>query len=438
MMQKILALAIREYLAAVKTKGFIIGLILAPILMCGGFIGIALFKNNVDTVDKKVAVLDHSGKLAHVLTNAAKARNDREVIDTKTGKKVQPAYLFEIITPETNNIDAQKLMLSDRIRNNKLHAFIEINTNVLHPPPGSPPPMQYYAKNAAIDDIRRWAANPLNDELRRLRLAEAGIEPGKIKNLFDWSSLESMGLLSRDKDTGKVKKAERRSEAEAFLVPMASVFFIYMLCLMGAAPLLHTVMEEKNQRIAEVLLGSMTPFQFMMGKIIGALAVSLTGSVVYVSAIAATLYKMDLHTLIPYTVIPWLLAYLFLAVIMYGSIFAALGSACNDAKDAQSMQLPAMLPLIIPMFLLVPLIQQPQSGFAIGMSLIPPFTPMVMMLRLSTPGGIPSWQPWIGLAGVMLFTLLCVWAGGRIFRVAILLQGKPPKVADLMRWIIKG
>jgi ABC-2 type transport system permease protein len=197
-------------------------------------------------------------------------------------------------------------------------------------------------------------------------------------------------------------------------------------------------MEEKNQRIAEVLLGSMTPFQFMMGKILGALAVSLTGSLVYVSAIAATLYKMDLHTLIPFSLIPWLLAYLFLAVVMYGAIFASLGSACNDAKDAQSMQLPAMLPLIIPMFVLIPLIQQPQSSFALGMSLVPPFTPMVMMLRLSTPGGIPAWQPWAGLAGVLLFTLFCVWAGGRIFRVAILMQGKPPKIPDLIRWVFKG
>ena len=78
------------------------------------------------------------------------------------------------------------------------------------------------------------------------------------------------------------------------------------------------------------------------------------------------------------------------------------------------------------------------SAFATGMSFIPPFTPMLMLLRLSTPGGIPAWQPWVGLVGVLLCTILAVWAGGRIFRFGILMQGQPPKIGRILHWAIKG
>lgn len=119
-------------------------------------------------------------------------------------------------------------------------------------------------------------------------------------------------------------------------------------------------------------------------------------------------------------------------------MLAALGSACNDAKDAQNLTFPAMLPIMIPMFLLMPILQEPSSSFATGLSLFPPFTPMLMLLRICTPMGVPAWQPWVGLSGVLLFTLLSVWAGGRIFRVGILMQGKPPKISHILRWAIRG
>jgi ABC-2 type transport system permease protein len=97
-----------------------------------------------------------------------------------------------------------------------------------------------------------------------------------------------------------------------------------------------------------------------------------------------------------------------------------------------------MLPVMIPMFILVPVIKEPLSGFATCLSLFPPFTPLLMLLRQSTPVGIPAWQPWVGLVGVAVFTILCVWAGGRIFRVGLLMQGQPPRIGDLLRWAVRG
>ncbi|MCD6392063.1 MAG: ABC transporter permease, partial [Planctomycetes bacterium] len=114
------------------------------------------------------------------------------------------------------------------------------------------------------------------------------------------------------------------------------------------------------------------------------------------------------------------------------------GSACSDAKDAQSLTLPAMLPVMIPMFVLGPVLKSPDGAFATVLSFIPPFTPTVMLLRQSSTMTICAWHPWAGLAGIILFAFLSVWAGGRIFRIAILMQGKTPKLTTLVRWAIRG
>jgi ABC-type Na+ efflux pump permease subunit len=142
--------------------------------------------------------------------------------------------------------------------------------------------------------------------------------------------------------------------------------------------------------------------------------------------------------LIPFRVFPWFLAFLAPSILMLGSVMAGLGAACNDAKDAQNLALPGLLPVLIPLFLLMPVLQDPSGPLATGLSLFPLFTPTVMILRLSTTVAVPAWQPWLGLAGVLLTTVLLVWVGGRIFRVGILLQGQPPRLGNLVRWILRG
>jgi len=115
-----------------------------------------------------------------------------------------------------------------------------------------------------------------------------------------------------------------------------------------------------------------------------------------------------------------------------------LGAACNNAKDAQTLAWPAMLPLMLAWFVVMPVLKEPTTSFATVFSLIPPCTPMLMMLRIGSPVGIPMWQPWLALVLLFLYTLFSIWVGGRIFRVGILIQGKPPKFRNLIRWAIKG
>jgi ABC-2 type transport system permease protein len=438
-MRKTLRIAKREYFSAVRTRGFIIGLALMPIFMGGSLLVMMITEKRVDTTDKRVAVVDHSGIVAEAIVKAAAQRNLNDIFDKESGKKTGPAYIIEVVEPDSDNTEAQRLALSERVRRHQIHAFLEVGPGVLDPGSGAAGArIAYHGENAVMDDIRGWIGSPVNNELRKRRLADLGIDESEVKGALVWLPVDAMGLVSRDATTGKITEAERSSEARAFGAPFVMQILMFMMIMMGAVPLMTSVMEEKTQRIAEVLLGSATPFQFMMGKVLGGLGVSLTAAAVYVAGGAATVTRMGIGDMIPYGVLPWFFAYMILAILMMGAMLAALGATCNDMKEAQSISMPAMFPIIIPMFMIVPVIKAPLSGFATGFSLFPFFTPMLMMLRLSGPVSIPAWQPWAGLAGVLAFAVLSVWAGSRIFRISILMQGKPPSLANLVRWAIRG
>jgi ABC-type Na+ efflux pump permease subunit len=269
-------------------------------------------------------------------------------------------------------------------------------------------------------------------------MAEAGIEESRVGDLFDFLPVEGLGLVSVDDATGEIRQAQRSSEAEALGVPFAMVMLMFIMMLIAVMPQLSAVMEEKTQRIAEVLLGSVTPSELMAGKILGAVGVSLTASAVYVAVAILALGRMGLAERIPYFILPWFFGYMLTAMIMLGATMVGLGSACNDAKEAQSVTPLAMVPIIIPMFVMVPVIQYPNSTFATWLSLIPPFTPMVMLLRQASQAGIPAWQPVAGVIGMLAYTVFSVWAAGRIFRVAILMQGQPLKLGKVLRWTLRG
>ena len=436
-MRKTLKLAKREYLAAVKTKGFIIGLVVFPLLMSGSGIGIALLKDKGDTTDQRLAVVDRSGVVLPVLMEAAEARN-AEIVDPESGKKTKPGYVIEAIDPG-EDATAQGLELSNRVRNGELQAFVVIGPDVLHPGEDRERSrITYHSENSVMDEARRWIGNPINTHLRHTRAVDAGVGQAMVNELFRWISVEGLSLVSIDESTGEVEQASRSNEVKSLLVPVILVVLMWMMFLMSAMPQLSAVMEEKGQRIAEVMLGSVSPFQFMMGKILGGVGTSLTGVLVYVVVGVVAVNKLGYEDYIPYEVLPWFFGYLILAITMFSAVFAALGSACNDAKEAQSLTFPAMLPMMVPMFILVPILEQPQAQFATVLSLIPTFTPMIMTMRLASPISVPLWQPWLGLILVAVSAFLAVWASGRLFRVAILMQGTPPKFGSHVRWIVKG
>jgi len=439
-MRKVFRIAARDYNASVRTKGFVIGLIIAPIFMCGSLIAFALFKDRVDTADRHIAVIDRSGAGAaeHLVAEAEK-RNASDIFDEETKKKIKPAYVIEIHEPDAEEPMAQRLDFSDQVRSKKLLAFVEIGESVLNP--GADPLatyINYYSENSALSDERDWVQSVINPYLRLKRGTAAGLEEETVREVISWIYVTGLGLVSVDGDSGEVKEAERSNELEAILVPVIMTMMLFMMMMMGAMPLVGTVQEEKGQRISEVLLGSIRPFGLMMGKVLGGVAVSLTGIMVYVIIGYAAAEYFEVKDKIPFDLLPWFFFYMTAAIFMFGSLYAAVGSACNDQKEVQSIMPFVMIPMLVPMFVIMPVIKEPLGGLATGLSLIPPFTPMTMMLRQASPTTIPAWQPWVGMIGVALFTLFCIWAGARIFRIGILMQGKAPKVGELVKWVFKG
>ena len=445
-MHKILTIARRDYIATVRTKAFVFGLVIAPMLFGGGSIAMSLFRGKPDLADRRVAIIDHTGVVAGPLVSSAREKNDRELFGKITHQQIAPRYFFEAIAPAVNSKE-QLLGLSDRVRRKQLVAFLEIGKDALRPPKPaddsdektSPDARVSYFTNAGgIDEMRNWLNGPINEGVRLARLAQLGIDIARNKGLTASVPIEGMSLVERDEKTGEVHPARKRSELEGFFVPFAVAMILAMIVMVGTAPMLQNVTQDKSQRIVETLLGAATPFELMTGKVVGSVGVSVTSSVLYVLAGTVAVNALGVAGLLPLSIIPWFYVYLLADVVMLCAFAAALGACCSTPQDAQNLAIVLLMPCLIPMFMLVTVLRQPNGAMATAMSLVPPFTPILMLLRQAMPAGVPAWQPWVGLAGVLVFAAATVWAASRVFRVAILMQGKPPRLAEMVRWAMKG
>jgi ABC-2 type transport system permease protein len=449
-MHKIVTIAKRDYIATVRTKAFVFGLVIAPMLFGGGSIAMSLFKGQPDLTDRHVAIVDHTGVVAGALVSAAREKNGRELFGKKTHQQVAPRYVFEVIAPAANSKD-QLLALSDRVRRKQLVAFLEIGKDALRPPKPTgdsdeetsektdpDASVSYYTNAGGIDEMRNWLNGPINDGVRLARLAQLGIDVDRHKGLTASVPIEGLSLVERDEKTGAVHEARKRSELEGFFVPFAVAMVLAMIVMVGSAPMLQNVTQDKSQRIVETLLGAATPFELMTGKVLGSVGVSFTSSVLYVLAGTFAVNALGVAGLLPLSIIPWFYVYLLADVVMLCSFAAALGACCSTPQDAQNLAIVLLMPCLVPMFMLVTVLRQSNGMLATVMSLVPPFTPILMLLRQAMPTGVPAWQPWVGLLGVLVFAAATVWAASRIFRVAILMQGKPPRLAEMVRWAMKG
>ena len=461
-MRKILVIAVREYLAAVRSKSFVIGLVLMPVLMSGGIVAQHLLKDQVDLRPKHFVIVDRTPgqQFAGLLEKAAELRNQKDAGSDGNAAK-SPAFILER-APATAEAELPQLRyeLSQRVRDGELVGFLEIGPDVLQPPPGGalalldkkdgdpkyatlPPGMEvhalrYQTNRPSYQDFAKWAEATVTAAVMVKRAATRGIDLAGLAVVMQPVPMVSKGLTTRDARTGALREGEDQNPIVAFLLPAGLIVLMFMLILIGAAPLLQGVIEEKMQRIAEVLLGSVPPFGLMMGKLIGMVGVSLTLSSIYLGGAYWALQHYGYAEYLSGDIIAWFFLYQVLALFMFGSLYAAVGAACTDMKEAQAMLMPITLVAMVPLFIWVNVVLEPTSVFSTVASLIPPATPTLMLARQAIPPGIPLWQPLLGVAIMLTTTLLCVYAAGRIFRVGILMQGKGARFGDLVRWVIRG
>jgi ABC-type Na+ efflux pump permease subunit len=195
------------------------------------------------------------------------------------------------------------------------------------------------------------------------------------------------------------------------------------------------VIEEKMSRISEVLIGSVTPFELMAGKLIGSVSVSILLAIIYIAGGLAVARYFGYSDVIPAPLFAWFLLFLVMAVLIFGSMFIAIGAACTDLKDSQSMMTPVMLLVMLPMLTWASVLRAPDGMMATSLSLFPTAAPFLMMLRISLRPGPPLWQVVLSLVFMGVTTGVAVWAAGKIFRTGLLMQGKSASMTEMVRWV---
>lgn len=438
----------------VGTKAFLISIIMMPVLMGGGIIALQLLNNVGEIKERKIAVSDQTGQVLDEIQAAANSRN--ELIErafesqNKNADDAEKAdfggapsfakgekYVIEVVEGEIG--DEERIELSDRIRNQELYAFLEVPAKGLEVGAGSEPEneIRFYSQDSSLSSARGWLQGIIYEATKTQRLIAADIDPSVVQQASTRVRVKGMSLVSRAAN-GNVSKAEEKDELSAIFLPMGVMMLMFMVIFMASQPMLESVLEEKSQRIAEVLLGSANPFQLMCGKLLGTVAGSLTILAIYVIGMYFVAQNRGWVDNIPFHLVPWFVCFQILGVLFYAAIFMAVGASVSQLKEAQSILLPVWMLLMSPLFIWFFIVQDPNGTIAKWFSLFPPATPTTMMLRMSTGQSIPLWQPILGMVLTTVSALAIVMIAGRIFRIGILWQGKTPKLSEIIRWGLTG
>ena len=431
-MNRILIVATSEFLTLVRTKAFLIGVFMMPVFAGGSIALQKITMERPDTERRSFAVIDMTGVLYEPLAYAADVWN--RVANSPDGKQVAGTFDASRVDPAGRPIEEVRLELSDRIRRGEIFAFVEIPASVLDP--GADAPIRYYSNHPAHEALPRFLDEMLAREIVNRRFEAASLDRGMVDRLTKTPHVDTLGLVERS-DKG-ITQAARVDELRTLAIPAMFMLAMFLLVMTSSPQLLNSVIEEKMSRISEVLVASVTPFQLMMGKLLGSVAVSLLLGFIYLAGgYALAAYWGYGGILTPGLAIAFVF-YLVLAVLLFGSMFIAIGAACTDLKDAQNMMTPAMILVMFPLFMWVAVLRAPDSGLALAISLFPPSTPFIMLLRIALQPPPPLWQILLSAFLVGVTVVLAVWAAGRIFRAGLLLHGKAATPREMLRWITTG
>jgi len=423
---KIWTIIKHEFRTKVKSKGFIISTLLGPIILIG-FFAITIFVTAITSEDtsKKISILDRTDK--NFAEKLVESNNE----------------LFEIA--KTDDTDE----LQQQILEAKIDGYIDIPRDFLETGEAT-----VYSSGGGGFGYSVKIEKNLDYLLRKERLINYGVDSSVIK------LIENGAVIVTRKIT---EKGTEKDYTQAFAgIGYILGFFIYMMMLMYGQFVSRGVIEEKANRIIEVIASSVKPFEIMLGKVLGIGALGLTQVLFWIvmglALMAAAgpiigMFQPDPETLkqgiaaasgqsnlpidlpsIPIGLIVGFVFYFLIGYFMYSTIFAAIGSAVDQESDAAQLQSPIIFAIITPMLFMPAITSNPDSTLAVVLSLIPLFSPILMTVRIAATS-VPAWQI---IASVILtvgtfFGLL--WIASKIYRVGILMYGKKPKLKDLIKWI---
>jgi len=411
---KLWAVVKREYVEKVRTKSFVIGTILGPLLMGAMMIVPALAARSTSK-PLRLAVLDRTGSLREAVE--AGLRGAR--FDGKARFDVRPAAGG---TPE-----AAAAALKKAVLDGTLDGYLELPGDAVASGQAS-----YFGRNVSNRIDLRTMERAVSDVLVGQRLTAAGLDPGRVKDLTKELDLRTI----RVSETG-----EREDRGAALIFSVILLMILYVSILMWGQSVMTSVIEEKANRVVEVMGSGVTPTTLLAGKLIGVGGAGLTQFLVWsLSLLGVSLAmagplagSMPMPEVTPLMLVSFVLFFL-LGYFFYAALYASIGAAVNTVQEAQSLVFPVMTPIIVGMIFFPTALESPDGPLAVTLSMIPGVSPLIMFLRIVvlTP---PAWQIALSVALMLLGILAVLWVSARVYRVGILMYGKKPTFPELMKWV---
>jgi len=321
--------------------------------------------------------------------------------------------------PEKSLTAEQRLEFGNKIREGELYALVEIPTDLMQASQEDPPVARFVSNDAVLSDARRWLADVLQRVVRQDRLRELGLDPLVVAQTEGPVPLEPTRPYERAAD-GSIAPNSPQESMTAIFLPFGLMMLMFMVIFLAAQPMMESALEEKSQRISEVLLGSVSPTQLMAGKLIGNVAASLVIFAIYGLGGFFLLKRWDLLSLLPPSLMAWFLAFQLAAVLLFSSVFLVIGASVSQLKEAQSLLMPIWMMMVAPLMVWFFALRDPNGILATVFSFFPPSAPMMIILRLATGAAVPWWQPWLALALLLVTTAIVVWLAGNIYRASLL------------------
>jgi len=416
-MSKTLIVAQKEFLETVRSKIFLVNLFIIPVFVVGGIVlSTKMTKSSMEgpRPAKTIVVTDLSKTLLPDLESAFQQYN-----------KANPQRQI-VMTPATSDDSASATQqMKDEVLRDRINAYLVIGQNVIKGQDRS----YYYTRTRNLMDLDSFSTvqRLVNDALSNRRLVEYKISPQVLADIHRWAPVEQVELGT--KGEGK------REEVAMLMAPFFFLFLMFTGVFATNQQILTSVIEEKNSRVMEVILSAISPFQLMAGKILGLAGAGLVLVAVWGGAGYGAATSRGLSGVVTPANLAYFVIYFILGFLLISSVFAAIGSACNTLKEAQSMMMPVMLLFITPMITWFFIAQHPQAPVSIVLSFIPPITPMIMILRIAAYPELPLIQIILSIIVLGASVPAVMWVSAKIFRTGILMYGKPPSLRELVRWL---
>ena len=465
-LSKVMRVAAREFASTALTKGFIVGALVLPAVMVVVIsIVVVIASTQQPPADTgTVYLVDRSKEVSTVASDrlspeqvekrwTERAERVKEVasgfMGGLMGKKAEQAMdstaqmikfpEFKVVVTEPDaDLDPLKAQLRDQVADDPSNdenldtviAIVEIDANATRKADGEEDFGVYQAffrpklNDETIGEIEssvRWS-------IRELRYQNAGIDRGTV------SELDSV----RARDSQEITEEGERKESSGlsnFMIPFASLMLLLMASMTGGQYLLTTTVEEKSNRVVEVLLSAVSPLELMTGKIVGQMGVGLSLLTIYNGVGIGALVFFNRGDLVSPITYLYIFVFFILAYFMFASLMAAIGSAVNDLREAQSLMTPVMMMMILPYIFFMPVIRSPNSMFSTITSFIPPISPFIMIMRVASNDPPPVWQVLMAIGLNAIAVVLFLWFAAKVFRVGLLMFGKPPNIRTLIKWV---